>query len=105
MCSVDKKLFSIHQHMLDLGLGALAQARFREKLLDAYGARCAITGTAVASTLQAAHIVPYRGPQTNAVGNGILLRADIHNLFDMGLIQIEPTTYKIRLSEELLSSG
>ena len=34
------------------------QAKFREKLFDAYGARCAITGTSIAATLQAAHISP-----------------------------------------------
>lgn len=58
------------------------QKKFREKLLGAYEFRCAVTGTAIMATLQAAHIVPYKGPQTNSVQNGLLLRADIHNLFD-----------------------
>jgi putative restriction endonuclease len=49
------------------------QAKFREKLLDAYEGCCAVTGTSIAATLQAAHIVPFRGPDTNAVQNGILL--------------------------------
>jgi hypothetical protein len=77
------------------------QAKFREKLFDAYGARCAITGTSIAATLQAAHISPYRGPETNGVDNGLLLRADIHNLFDLGLIRIDPQTFKISLAEEI----
>jgi predicted restriction endonuclease len=81
------------------------QAKFREKLLDAYNSRCAVTGTAIAATLQAAHIVPYRGPETNSVQNGVLLRADIHNLFDLGLIQINPSTLRISLSEELKSTS
>ena len=50
--------------------------------MDAYGGRCAITGYDVEEALQAAHIVPYLGPQSNTVNNGLLLRADVHNLFD-----------------------
>lgn len=77
------------------------QSKFREKLLEAYGSQCAITGTNVAVTLQAAHIVPYKGPATNSVQNGILLRADIHNLFDLGLLMIDPETLAIGIAEEL----
>jgi|TARA_B100000315_G_scaffold46009_1_gene40828 hypothetical protein len=77
------------------------QAAFRDKLLDAYGSSCAITGTAVPSTLQAAHIVPYSGVTTNSQQNGLLLRADIHNLFDLGLIQINSENYEVQVSPEL----
>jgi HNH endonuclease len=81
------------------------QAKFREKLLDAYDYRCAITGTPIPVTLQAAHIVPYNGPETNSVQNGLLLRADIHNLFDLGLIQVDPDTLQVLVSDELLSTS
>jgi predicted restriction endonuclease len=81
------------------------QAKFREKLLDAYDARCAITGTPIPATLQAAHIIPYNGPETNSVQNGLLLRADIHNLFDLGLIQVNPDTLEVEISEELKATG
>lgn len=81
------------------------QAKFREKLLSAYGSRCAVTGTAVVATLQAAHVFPYRGPDTNKVQNGILLRADIHNLFDLGLISIDPESYRIVITDELRGSS
>ncbi|MFN8013117.1 MAG: HNH endonuclease signature motif containing protein [Dermatophilaceae bacterium] len=64
------------------------QPQFRRALLEAYGQACAVTGTAVESILEAAHIVPYRGDHTNAVRNGLLLRADIHTLFDLHLITI-----------------
>ncbi|WP_081435036.1 HNH endonuclease signature motif containing protein [Nitrobacter hamburgensis] len=76
----------------------------RERLLEVYNAECAITGTRVVATLQAAHIFPYRGVETNSVRNGILLRADIHNLFDLGLIQIEAGSFKILLSPDRLQS-
>lgn len=71
------------------------QAKFRDRLIDAYGGRCAFTGTSILAALQAAHIEPYNGPATNHVSNGILLRADVHNLFDLGLLQVEPTTLNI----------
>jgi len=66
------------------------QPAFRRKLLRAYGGRCAISGSEVLEVLEAAHIVPYQGPQTNDVSNGLLLRADLHTLFDLGLLAIEP---------------
>src|SRR5205823_2979542 len=62
------------------------QFAFRAALIEAYGGRCAMTGCDILEVLEAAHIVPYRGPSTNAVSNGLLLRADIHTLFDLGLI-------------------
>lgn len=61
------------------------QKGFRDKLLRAYSSRCAVTGTSVADVLEAAHIIPYSGKETNHTQNGILLRADIHTLFDLGL--------------------
>ncbi|MCX4386469.1 HNH endonuclease [Micromonospora peucetia] len=65
------------------------QADFRRRLIEAYGRRCAITGCDTEAALQAAHISPYDGPATNRVTNGLLLRADVHNLFDRGLIWID----------------
>jgi predicted restriction endonuclease len=51
--------------------------------------------------LQAAHIEPYSG-RNNDVTNGLLLRADVHNLFDKGLMWIDGN-YRIRTSSELVS--
>jgi len=53
--------------------------------------------------LEAAHISPYRGPQSNHVSNGILLRADTHSLFDLGLLSIDEK-YRVVLSPKVLSS-
>lgn len=65
------------------------QPMFRMKLMDAYERRCAITGCTIEDTLQAAHISPYRGDHSNHVTNGLLLRADIHTLFDRGHIRVD----------------
>lgn len=80
------------------------QARFRKLLLNAYRGRCAITGCELEPILEAAHIHPYQGDQTDVVSNGLLLRADIHTLFDLGLLWIEPTNLSIRISDLLKCS-
>lgn len=64
------------------------QAAFRASLLHAYNARCCVTGCDLADALEAAHISPYRGQQSNHLQNGLLLRSDIHTLFDLGLIAL-----------------
>lgn len=79
------------------------QAAFRKKLLEAYG-ECAITGCDQVEVLEAAHIHPYMGQQTHSVSNGLLLRADLHTLFDLYLIAIEPGTRLIRLAPALRQS-
>jgi hypothetical protein len=63
--------------------------RFRRALLSAYEGRCAMTRYDAEPALEAAHIIPYRGPQTNHPANGLLLRADMHDLFDLGLIAVD----------------
>lgn len=77
------------------------QARFREALMDAYGGRCALTGCSLGPILQAAHIAPYNGSSTNHVMNGLLLRADIHTLFDLGLLRIDPDTLRFSAASDL----
>ena len=63
-----------------------------------------ITNCDVVQVLQAAHIVPYNGTKTNDIKNGILLRADIHDLYDMFFISINPKNYQISISTHLMNS-
>jgi len=77
------------------------QPDFRSKLMLAYSSRCAITGYDAQEALEAAHIRPYRGPASNAVKNGLLLRADIHTLFDLDLLAVDPKTREVRVSQRL----
>ena len=81
------------------------QPAFRAALLEAYGKRCAITGCAVEDVLEAAHITPYLGGLTNHVSNGLLLRTDLHTLFDCGLLAIEPTTRIVAIANALKGSS
>jgi hypothetical protein len=80
------------------------QSKFRTELLKAYGGQCAITDCDAEAALEAAHIVPYLGTETNCLANGLLLRADIHTLFDLHLISINPDTGKIIVSSSLLKT-
>lgn len=80
------------------------QARFRSTLLEAYRGRCAITGCGVVDVLEAAHVYPYQGQATNAVTNGLLLRADVHTLFDLYLISVDPETRLVQASPTLRDS-
>ena len=51
--------------------------------------------------LEAAHINPYRGESDNHPDNGLLLRADIHTLFDLNLLGIEPDHFRVELHPSL----
>ena len=77
------------------------QAKFRAAVMKAYGGRCAISHCDVAAVLEAAHIKPYLGDHTNVVKNGLLLRADLHTLFDLKLLSIEPKTHTVVVAETL----
>jgi hypothetical protein len=68
------------------------QPDFRNRLISAYGGICPITDCDAVAALEAAHIVPYSGPTSNHVTNGLLLRADVHTLFDLDLIGIDPVS-------------
>lgn len=81
------------------------QAKFRAALLAAYDGKCAVTGCNAVDALEAAHISPYRGGQTNHVQNGLLLRADLHSLFDLGLLAINPETMAIVLAPGLKATS
>lgn len=79
------------------------QAEFRQALMVAYGYRCAVTGCDVRETLQAAHIVPVANRGQHHLQNGLLLRADIHNLFDRGLLTIDDR-YFVQLHSSIRTS-
>jgi uncharacterized protein YjbI with pentapeptide repeats len=80
------------------------QQKFRDRLIDAYHKKCAITQCDVESALDGAHIFPYRGPLTNCLWNGILLRLDLHRLFDAYLLTIDPVEGQVCLEESLMNS-
>src|ERR1019366_10636253 len=66
----------------------LGQGAFRVLVTDAYTRRCSITGERTFPVLEAAHIKPYAVAGPHAVSNGLLLRSDVHKLFDAGYLTI-----------------
>ena len=66
----------------------LGQGSFRVLVTEAYGHRCAMTGERTLPVLQAAHIKPYGASGPNYANNGLLLRADLHLLFDQGYLTV-----------------
>ncbi|MHA4850965.1 HNH endonuclease [Rhodococcus sp. MSC1_016] len=77
------------------------QGQFRDSLVNSYGSTCAVTGSTVLAVLEAAHIDRYYGVHTNHVTNGLLLRADIHTLFDLQRITIDQDL-RIRVGPDLI---
>ena len=73
------------------------QPAFRNAVLQAYGRKCCITGCAIEKCLEAAHIDRFADSGNDSVTNGILLRADIHRLFDAGLIKVRWSVDKIAI--------
>lgn len=79
-------------------------AFFRAMMMDAYEGMCAISSCKTAEVLEAAHIVPYLGKATNRLHNGVLLRADLHLLFDRGLLSLDASSFKVKLNESIRAS-
>jgi putative restriction endonuclease len=69
----------------------LGQGSFRVLVTDAYERRCAVTNEKTLPALDAAHIKPYSESGLHEVKNGILLRRDLHALFDQGYVTIDPS--------------
>jgi putative restriction endonuclease len=68
----------------------LGQGAFRVLVTDAYARRCAITGERTLPALEAAHIQPFAKSGPNVTANGLLLRSDLHKLFDSGYVSVTP---------------
>lgn len=68
----------------------LGQGAFRLVVTDQYERRCAVTKERTLPALEAAHIVPYADGGGHEPSNGLLLRRDIHSLFDAGYVTVTP---------------
>lgn len=78
----------------------LGQGGFRVVVEEIYQRRCAISGERTVPVLEAAHIMPVSRGGQHVLNNGLLLRVDIHTLFDAGLIGVTPD-YRVRVSPQL----
>lgn len=81
------------------------QTRFRERLIRRYGPACQISRCAFAGLVEAAHLRPYARSNDNSVHNGLLLRSDLHTLFDLGLLGVDPASMTVALHPSTIPSG
>ena len=77
------------------------QGKFRKSLLLEYRNRCVISECMVTEVIDAAHLTPYLGDHTNSLQNGLLMRTDLHNLYDRGLLAIDPATKTVIVAHRL----
>jgi putative restriction endonuclease len=78
----------------------LGQGSFRITALNLYNNTCCITGETTQPVLEAAHILPISQKGTHSLNNALLLRADIHILYDQGLVGIDDS-YRVRVSGQI----
>lgn len=83
-----------------LAKNRLGQGAFKILVTGAYNRNCAISGEKALPVLQAAHIKPFNEKGPNSVNNGLLLRSDLHILFDRGYLTVTPE-YKIEVSRKI----
>jgi hypothetical protein len=78
------------------------QGGFRSTLLERFGYTCAFTGKQPAESLEAAHLYSYADLGTHDEFGGLILRRDIHRLFDVGLLAVNPRTQAIDVHPQLM---
>lgn len=93
---LDSRMISIGNVPVRSGQGA-----FRDTLIRFYGCQCQVTGTRAPAVLEAAHICGYLGVKDDHPENGLILRCDIHELFDQRLIGINPESLMVRVNESI----
>jgi putative restriction endonuclease len=97
MSAVESKGFGKPQIVLP----RLGQGLFRILVTDVYERKCALTGERTLPVLDAAHIKPYAIAQKHEVWNGLLVRSDLHRLFDGGYLSVEPNTRRLVVSKRI----
>ena len=78
----------------------VGQGIFRTVVADVYGRQCAVTREKAFPALEAAHIRPFREMPQHYVKNGLLLRSDVHKLFDAGYVTVTPD-YHFEVSDHI----
>lgn len=79
----------------------VGQRAFKALVQQAYGRRCAVTGDKIVPVLEAAHIKPVSVEGENRLDNGLLLRSDVHTLFDRGYLGVHPERRTLMVSPGL----
>jgi len=90
----------VHYGAEYLAKARLGQGAFRVLVTDFYNRKCAITAERTLPVLEAAHIKPFAKSGPHRIDNGLLLRADLHKLFDLGYLTIT-NDYRVEVSKRI----
>ena len=82
-------------------LPRLGQGSFRVLITETYTRRCAITLERTLPVLEAAHIRPFSIVGAHELSNGLLLRSDLHTLFDRGYLGVDPKERRVMVSSRI----
>jgi len=102
-----RNLGHIDSHLLQSGFkliktrARVGQGAFRQKMREKFSDICALSGSNHHAALDAAHLYSYAESGKHDLSGGLLLRKDLHRLFDLGMIAIDTNNNSIVLSEEL----
>lgn len=88
-------------HVLSTMRVRIGQGPFRRELFAQFGWTCAITGPAPDRALEACHLYSYAKEGKHHHHGGLLIRRDLHTLFDFGLLTIDPVTLKVAIDDSL----
>ena len=97
LAAIDSKGYGKPQVVLP----RLGQGLFRILVTDYYDRRCVVTGERTLPVLDAAHIKPYEVVQRHEVWNGLLMRSDLHRLFDSGYLSVDPVNRHVVVSRRI----
>lgn len=88
-------------HVLSVVKKRNGQDSFRKRLLERFGSVCAITGSQPPQVLEAAHLYTYAKNPKHDLSGGLLLRRDLHALFDAGLLCVDPESWRVKIAPVL----
>ncbi len=83
--------------------GRSRQAKFRTALFQAYAKQRTVIGRRIEGTLETAHIIPFYLSKNCDLWYGILLRSNLHRLFDLNQMRIDPTTATLHFEQDILT--
>jgi hypothetical protein len=92
-------------HVPAIGRRRRGQRAFRLNLIDRFGEKCAFTGAQPPQVLEAAHLYSFATQPEHRQDGGLLLRRDVHALFDASLISVNPKSWRIEVAPRIRAFG
>jgi len=102
----DAVLAAEHERKTTIVKARPEQQKFRDEAMRRHAGRCVVTSFNVPAVLEAAHVIPHTGnPAFEVPENSLILRCDVHALFDAGMIAINPKSGILMVSSDLKATA